>query len=232
MLGTREKTDAVHTSYDYNMTDGTLTPAVGETPIYWEMLQGSTHMFQAHFIPTGDAPNGHEKDILSGISENIPFGGSIELEMKHAMAQLVVTLSSDGSISPDELQAAVINISVPRYTTEIGWEHIITGTDNARTITPQKSTTDDVTYIATIYPQTWEAGTVVMSLKLDDKADSKVYTLYAKDIVSQGGLAGSDFTLNAGDSYTLSAVLSKTEIGIQVTVDDNWKEVTGTGTFN
>lgn len=232
MLGTQEGTSAIHTNYDYNASSGTLIPALGEVPIYWDILQGISHTFLATFVPTGNVPEGHEKDILSGTSTPIPFGNSIALEMHHAMAQLVLTLNSDGSIPFDELAKAIVTISVPQYTTEINWNQINTKVDNKRTIIPQASTINAHTYIATIYPQSWAAETLVMSLTLGDKADHKIYTLYAKDIISGQTSTGNDFTLQAGDIYTLSAIVSKTEIGIQVTVDDNWKEVSGTGTFN
>ena len=232
MLGTEEGTTAIHTNYDYNHSTGELTPAKGEVPIYWDMLQGIPHSFQATFVPAGEAPAGQEKDILWGTSASVPFGNSIELEMKHAMAQLVLELGSDGSITSDELKAATVTFYVPQYVTEISWNQLSTSTNNARTILPGTSATDGLTRIATVYPQTWKADALVMSLKLGDNADGKVYTLYAKDIVSGIAATGNDFTLKAGEIYTLSARLSKTEIGIQVTVDDNWKEVSGTGTFN
>lgn len=232
MLGTQEETTAIHANYDYSIATGTLTLANGEEPIYWEMLQGTSHTFQATFVPSVNAPEGHEKDILSGTSASIPFGNSIELEMRHAMAQLVLILSSDESITPDELSKAAITFSVPQYTTEIIWNRINTQIDNKRTIAPLASTTDKHTYIATIYPQSWVAEALVMSLRLGEQTDEKVYTLYAKDIVSGQASAGNNFTLQAGDIYTLSAIVSKTEIGIQVTVDDNWKEISGNGTFN
>lgn len=232
MLGTEEEASAIHTNYDYNSSTGALTPAMGEVPIYWDMLQGVPHTFQATFVPAGNTPAGQEKDILSGTSASVPFGNSIELEMKHAMAQLVLVLSSDGSITSDELKAAAVTFSVPQYTTEINWDHISTSTNNGRTIIPEASATDGLTRIATVYPQSWNADALVMSLKLGNNTDGKVYTLYAKDIVSGTASTGNDFTLKAGEIYTLSAKLSKTEIGIQVTVDDNWKEISGTGTFN
>lgn len=232
MLGTQEEATALHTNYDYDADTGTLMAANGGNPIYWDMLQGAPHTFQATFIPIEESPQGHEKDILVGISAPVPFGNSIELEMKHAMAQLIVVLSSDGSVTPDELKTASVTFSVPQYTTEISWDYINTNIDDTRTIMPIIDSEDGLTHIATICPQIWKANALVMTLKLGDEADSKVYTLYAGDIASDNMLAGSDFVLNAGESYTLSARLAKTAVGIQVKVDDNWKEIAGNGTFN
>lgn len=232
MLGTQEETTALHTNYDYDADTETLMPANGENPIYWDMLQDTPHTFQATFIPVEETPQGHEKDILVGTSAPVPFGNSIELEMKHAMAQLIVVLSSDGSVTPAELKTASVTFSVPQYTTEISWDYIDTNIDDTRIIMPTIGSEDGLTRIATICPQTWKANALVMTLKLGDEADSKVYTLYAGDITSDNMLTGSDFVLNAGESYTLSARLAKTAVGIQVKVDDNWKEISGNGTFN
>lgn len=232
MLGTQEETTALHTNYDYDADTETLMPANGENPIYWDMLQDTPHTFQATFISVEETPQGHEKDILVGTSAPVPFGNSIELEMKHAMAQLIVVLSSDGSVTPAELKTASVTFSVPQYTTEISWDYIDTNIDDTRIIMPTIGSEDGLTRIATICPQTWKANALVMTLKLGDEADSKVYTLYAGDITSDNMLTGSDFVLNAGESYTLSARLTKTAVGIQVKVDDNWKEISGNGSFN
>lgn len=232
LLGTQEETTPIKTAYNYEVSTDELTLAMGASPILWDMLEGNTYIFQGVFVPDETVPEGHEKDILIGASESVPFGGSIDMEMTHAMAQFILKLESDGTVDQAELKTATVSFFVPQYVTETDWNRIDAGTEEKRIIIPV-STEDGLTRSATIYPQTWKADDLVISLKLGTDPDGKVYTLHARDITSgKDNGTGGDFTLNAGESYTLSATLTKTAIGIQVTVDNNWKEISGTGTFN
>lgn len=210
---------------------------------------------------TDGATLNHEKDYLSFTAKDIAWGttpsfsnatggaadpgnpNNIDQRLTHAAAHLIVSVScADGTYTAAQLNAAVLTVKRNRkFAFDAADASLacvtIASNDATATATLAKSsdatdaappaTATPATFGILLAPQTLAATQddvyLTLTLHPDDPAKKKTYTLKAPTT--------SGFALQAGQRYTITASLKKSDLtvgSIQVT---DWKDATGSGDF-
>ena len=210
-ISTVENANTLTGIYDWNKSSLTAS-----SPIYWEQLSQSSHIFKASFIPSDNAPAGNlEKDYLTATSQSTGFGDLISLQMKHAMAAITVNLSSSNTnndtissnlFTSEELKSAIISFvstmqSKVDYTTG---EVSIESSSPAKTVTLPLYDASKATFTGMTAPQTLSSINIMIN--------GKSYTL------------NKNITLAAGTSNQLTLNITKSSLGMNATIT-GWSSI-------
>lgn len=198
----------------YNWNKTTLAATA---PIYWEQLSEAAHTFGATFVPQVSAVAGTnlEKDYLTATASNVSFGGMVKFEMKHAMADFAIMLTSKNTegnaitsnlFTDEELKAATITFvsSIEsQFDSEKGSLSFVASMP-VRTVTLPLTDASLIKFRGMIAPQT---------------ITSVVITLGAKTYTFRKYL-----DLKAGNTNALTLNLVKSATGLDVTLTD-WSTI-------
>jgi hypothetical protein len=192
----------------YNWNKTTLSAT---TPIYWEQLSEAAHTFGATFVPTVPvvAGSNFEKDYLISTANNVSFGGMVKFEMKHAMADFAIMLTSknaEGDVTTSnlfteaELKAATVTFvssMESKFDSNKGSLSFVASVP-VRTITLPLNDASLIKFRCMIAPQTITSLVITLG--------GKTYT-FKKDL-----------ELKAGNTNTLTLNILKSTTGLDVTL--------------
>jgi len=220
----------------------------------------NSYSFAALYTPVAKPANGGiEKDYLAG-KTTAAYGaplrfvqeGGTDYCLQHIMSQLTLVLKAGEGYTLQDMQSATVRLLA-------GYE-VMTDTPTLLGAFTQKKNTDDAIsaddtrkdadwilvrneskddadnrtvtlHTLTLCPQTWTAGTNIISVTLGDNT----YYIKAKKDAGNNNSSddNADFTLSAGKNRTLTATLAKTGISVSIDVKE-WvpTNATGNGDFN
>ena len=205
------------TTYSYDGTSWT-----NDAPLYWDEIasEGYSNQFAALFVPDGWTVG---QDFLYGKATTAAYGGQLNMTLKHAIAQLAITVKKGTGVTDEEVAALTRTVSFRKmddaYTPGVNAD----GTANLELTAVAAHTFTDGTVMS--LPQQALSNDHVITLT---RGNGNKYIVKLSELKDTSGDAIFPNGIEGGKKYSLEVTVNEASLSISVTILD-WTPVGGSG---